>query len=64
MKSDNRLRILTGGRAARLALGLVAVCAAPLAAHIIAPENLHPAAAAYRQCTFALNLTPVPWDLV
>ena len=37
----------------------------PLAtAHIIPPEELHPVAEAYRRCTFALNLNPVPWELV
>ena len=33
-------------------------------AHIIPPEELHPVAEAYRRCTFALNLNPVPWELV
>ena len=32
--------------------------------HIIPPEKLHPVAEAYRRCTFALNLNPVPWALV
>lgn len=38
---------------------------APLAAaHVIPPEELHPVAEAYRRCSFALNLNPVPWELV
>ncbi|MCH7491930.1 MAG: hypothetical protein IID05_14700, partial [Gemmatimonadetes bacterium] len=32
--------------------------------HIIPPEALHPAAEAYRRCTFVLNLNPVAWELV
>ena len=60
----SRIRWDTGWRLTCLAAGWVVVCAAPLAGHIVLPENLHPAAAAYRQCTFLLNLTPVPWDEV
>ena len=33
-------------------------------AHIIPPEELHPAAASYRNATFILNLNPVVWDEV
>ena len=49
-----------------IAIGLVGMLGVvPLAtAHIIPPEDLHPVAEAYRRCTFALNLNPVPWELV
>ncbi len=33
-------------------------------AHVIPPEQLHPAADAYRKTTFILNLNPVAWDHV
>ncbi|MCH9649051.1 MAG: cytochrome C [Deltaproteobacteria bacterium] len=33
----------------------------PLNAHIVPPEDLHPAAESYRRLNFLLNLRPVPW---
>ena len=42
-------------------IGLLGVAAE---GHIIPPEKLHPVTAAYRECTFVLNLVPVGWDLV
>ena len=33
-------------------------------AHIVPPEQYHPAAEGYRTITFLVNLNPVPWDLV
>jgi cytochrome c peroxidase len=35
-----------------------------LCAHIVPPEQFHPAAASYRKMAFFLNLNPVSWDLV
>lgn len=42
------------------------VFAVPLVcqAHIVPPEEFHPMAEAYRRMAFAVNLNPVPWDLV
>jgi cytochrome c peroxidase len=48
-----------------LALGLLAVSApAPLEAHIVPAERLHPVTESYRRLVFSLNLNPVPWELV
>ena len=46
-----------------LALGLLALSApAPLEAHIVPAERLHPVTESYRRLVFSLNLNPVPWD--
>jgi cytochrome c peroxidase len=54
---------------AAVVLGLLAAAAGMLAGsgaigHIVPPEKLHPVAESYRRMMFALNLNPVPWDLV
>lgn len=46
------------------ALLVLEVLSAPVAAHVVPPEQLHPVAASYRRLEFTLNLNPVRWDLV
>ncbi len=46
-----------------LVVGL-AVTPGPTPAHIVPPENLHPAAESYRRLGFLLRLNPVPWGEV
>ncbi|MFQ5526483.1 MAG: cytochrome c peroxidase [Thermoanaerobaculia bacterium] len=47
---------------------IAAVACLPLSdwarAHIVPPEQLHPAAASYRRLEFLLNLNPIRWDEV
>ena len=55
-----------GLRISLLALGLVAAGGFidRLQAHIVPSERLHPVAESHRRLVFALNLNPIPWDLV
>src|SRR5262245_27049480 len=49
-----------------MSLGLVACLSysAPVPAHIIPAEKLHPVAESYRRICFILNLNPVRWDQI
>ena len=49
---------------AALWLSLSLLPGAPVPAHIVPPEVLHPAAESYRRLGFLLALNPVPWESV
>ena len=47
-----------------LAAGLLVMSSHTASAHIVPPEELHPAAESYRRAVFILNLNPVLWPQV
>lgn len=55
-----------GLRISLIALGMVAAGGFidRLQAHIVPAERLHPIAESHRRLVFALNLNPIPWDMV